>query len=476
VRQGLKTGGQVKAVHINQVNTNVNKSVLMKTKIIFSVMAFAIMANAYSQNSTIQLTFTANNNGTNVQLDSIKVMNRTQGGDYMLYWPDTTLTYEITPGDLLLYLGYWNGYPVGLQETHPKTGEFTLFQNYPNPVKDQSIITMFIPEKETVNTMVTDETGRSIISNEKNLDKGYHSFRFSPGNGHLFFLTVRSNGISHTIKILSTDPDADAECRLDYIGNSNHDALLKSSANTMGKPMEESGILDSPVGNKTYTFEFATNIPCPGTPTVTYEGQVYNTIQIFSQCWLKENLNVGTMIPGTQGMSNNNVIEKYCYNNDISNCNIYGGLYQWNEMMQYNSQQGVQGICPSGWHLPTDEEWKVLEGAVDSQYGIGYPMWDNESFRGDDAGTNLRTTDGWNGGGNGTDLFGFSGLPGGDRLLTGGFGFIGNNGLWWASTERWSFQYGWWGWFRDLDYNNPEVSRTNYKVALGHSVRCLRDN
>jgi uncharacterized protein (TIGR02145 family) len=230
------------------------------------------------------------------------------------------------------------------------------------------------------------------------------------------------------------------------------------------------------VTNKTYTFEFATNIPCPGTPTVTYEGQVYNTIQIFSQCWLKENLNVGIMIPGTQGMSNNNVIEKYCYNNNIENCNIYGGLYQWNEMMQYSSQQGVQGICPSGWHLPTDEEWKVLEGAADNQYDIGDPIWNNESYRGYDAGTNLRTTNGWNGESNGTDLFGFSGLPGGDRLLTGGFGFIGDDGLWWASNERWSFQYGWWGWFRGLDYSNPEVSRTNYKVALGHSVRCLRND
>ncbi len=53
-------------------------------------------------------------------------------------------------------------------------------------------------------------------------------------------------------------------------------------------------------------------------------------------------------------------------------------LYQWEEMMQYTTQQGAQGICPPGWHLPTDEEWKVLEGAVDSQYGIGDPEWDIE--------------------------------------------------------------------------------------------------
>ena len=83
------------------------------------------------------------------------------------------------------------------------------------------------------------------------------------------------------------------------------------------------------------------------------------------------------MIHGTMEQSNNGIIEKYCYNNEPDSCTKYGGLYQWNEMMQYTTQQGAQGICPPGWHLPTDEEWKVLEGAVDSQYGIGDPEWDN---------------------------------------------------------------------------------------------------
>ena len=125
----------------------------MKTKIILSVVALAVMANAFCQKSTIELTFTAIDNASYVQLDSIKVMNRTQGGASVIYWPDTTLTMEINPGDLLLYIGYSTGYPVGLQEIHPKIEKFTLFQNYPNPVKDQSIISMFIPEKGKVNLM-----------------------------------------------------------------------------------------------------------------------------------------------------------------------------------------------------------------------------------------------------------------------------------------------------------------------------------
>jgi uncharacterized protein (TIGR02145 family) len=243
----------------------------------------------------------------------------------------------------------------------------------------------------------------------------------------------------------------------------------------MDLTMQESGILDSPVTNETYSLEFATNIPCPGTPTVTYEGQVYNTIQIFSQCWVKENLNVGTMIPGAQEMSNNSVTEKYCYDNNPDSCTKYGGLYQWQEMMQYTTTQGAQGICPPGWHLPTDEEWKVLEGAVDSQYGIGDPEWDKEGeLRGFDAGLNLKSIGGWYYEGNGSNLFGFSGLPGGYRSYDGSFYVVGKFGWWWASTEDDSIPA--WSWYRGLRYDMADVIRWVSLKEGGSSVRCLRDN
>src|ERR1035438_4575700 len=75
--------------------------------------------------------------------------------------------------------------------------------------------------------------------------------------------------------------------------------------------------------------------PCPETPTVTYAGKTYNTVHIGSQCWLKENLDVGTRINGSNDQKNNGIIEKYCYNDDTANCTKYGGLYQWDEVMQY---------------------------------------------------------------------------------------------------------------------------------------------
>lgn len=178
----------------------------------------------------------------------------------------------------------------------------------------------------------------------------------------------------------------------------------------------------------------AVNNPCPETPTVTYEGQVYNTVKIGDQCWLKENLNVGEMIMNTEEMEDNGVIEKYCYDNDADSCAKYGGLYQWDEMMQYSNQPATQGICPPDWHIPTHEDWVILEGEVDNHYDRWDEIWDGTSInRGYDVGYNLKTTDGWNPYAYGADSVGFSGMPAGNRNLLGNFNSIGNYAIWWVS-------------------------------------------
>src|ERR1035437_10384230 len=84
--------------------------------------------------------------------------------------------------------------------------------------------------------------------------------------------------------------------------------------------------------------------PCPGVPTVDYGGKTYHTVQIGSQCWLKENLDIN----GIDSTRNNDTIEKFCYNNDPANCATYGGLYQWNEAMQSVTTDKTKGICPTG--------------------------------------------------------------------------------------------------------------------------------
>jgi len=438
----------------------------MKKITLLIISTCILLANLNSQN--IELTFTAFDNTDHIQLDSIKVMNRTQEGDTVLYWPDTVLT---------LYL-------VGTPET-AKGNSFQAFQNYPNPIAYQTTISLYVPEKDNVHLIVSNILGRVVFKANRVLEKGLHSFQFTPSEGSLFFFTAQWRGTSSNIKLLNSSLNNAQKVSIEYLGSA-HESQFKSEKAIQDFNIDigdellfigyndtlQSGMLDSLDQSKIHTFQFAYNIPCPGTPTVEYNGQVYNTVQILSQCWLKENLNVGTMIPGNQEMEDNNTIEKYCYGNNPANCDQYGGLYKWNEMMQYNTQQGIQGICPPGWHLPTDEEWKVLEGAVDSQYRIGDQIWNSYGLRGYDAGTNLKSTSEWNGNGNGTDLFGFLGLPGGYLHNQDYFYRIGQNGLWWSSTEGDISA----AWNRYLSYNNPKVDRDyGNNKRFGFSVRCVKD-
>jgi len=203
--------------------------------------------------------------------------------------------------------------------------------------------------------------------------------------------------------------------------------------------------------------------------SIEYSGQWYKTVQIGEHCWMAENLNVGTRIDGSQAQTDNSTIEKYCYNDDENNCDIYGGLYQWDEMMWYTTQDSAQGICPEGWHLPSDAEWKVLEGTVDTQYGVGDPQWDGTSFRGFDVGMRLKSTAGW--ANTGTDAFGFTAMPGGRINTSGSFNYVNHNGYWWSTTEFSSSD----AWTRRMYDNHDNVNRCEGNKDNGFSVRCLKD-
>jgi len=181
---------------------------------------------------------------------------------------------------------------------------------------------------------------------------------------------------------------------------------------------------------------------------------------------MAENLNVGAMIPGNSNQTNNSVIEKYCYNNDPNICVTDGGLYQWNEMMQYSITEGVQGICPAGWHLPTDTEWKTLEMAL----GMTQAEADAFGWHGTDQGDQLKTAADCLGGFN-------CGISGFQALLAGGRGnrvgsvvFRGTHAFFWSSTES-----GLSVWGRHLHLAVARVDRKTLGKANGFSVRCVKD-
>ena len=215
------------------------------------------------------------------------------------------------------------------------------------------------------------------------------------------------------------------------------------------------------------------NLPsgCEGITSVMYWGKIYHTVEIGMQCWFRENLNIGTMITSTEQSTNDTYIQKYCYNDDTNYCRNYGAYYQWDEAMCYSTAQGVQGICPDGWHIPTDQEWKLLEGNVDSQFIVNDPEWDKTAGRGFDAGKNLKSTHDWFNNGNGTDLYQFTALPAGYKVRDGGFYMFLEGAIIWTSTEA-SVED---KWARALRYNTDQIMRSPYSKISGRSVRCLRN-
>jgi uncharacterized protein (TIGR02145 family)/uncharacterized repeat protein (TIGR02543 family) len=203
-------------------------------------------------------------------------------------------------------------------------------------------------------------------------------------------------------------------------------------------------------------------VECIGSFIDERDEKIYRTTRIGTQTWMAENLNWAG-VGGGLG---------WCYGNDVSNCDLYGRLYDWNTVMAGSpsssaSPSGVRGVCPSGWHVPSDAEWTTLTNYV------GFSS----------AGTKLKSATGWYTGSGyipGTDDFGFSALPGGSGFDVGSFSNdVGTDGRWWSATETY-------GVFqtegdailarnRDMVYfASNVVSGSPFKAYL-FSLRCLQD-
>ena len=201
------------------------------------------------------------------------------------------------------------------------------------------------------------------------------------------------------------------------------------------------------------------------------DGQSYTSVQIGTQCWMAENLNIGTMISGATNQTNNATLEKYCYGDVSSNCDTYGGMYQWNEAMQYSTTSGDQGICPTGWHLPTDAEWCTMENFVDA----GSVDCGVLGYRGTDVGGNLKETGTthWAAPNTGaTNSSGFTVLGTGFRHFGGNFQNISLDASFWTSDDGGSGAN---AYYRYLIYTNAQVYRAYDTKNYGIAVRCIKD-
>jgi uncharacterized protein (TIGR02145 family)/prepilin-type N-terminal cleavage/methylation domain-containing protein len=214
---------------------------------------------------------------------------------------------------------------------------------------------------------------------------------------------------------------------------------------------------------------------CGSTLTDTRDSKTYTTVLIGTQCWMQQNLNVGTLVTGVTTQTDNSVIEKYCYDNSEANCTTYGGLYQWDEMMNYVTTAGAQGICLTGWHVPTDEEYKTLEVALGmctdrgSEPNLCADDSNNERGLIPRVGDQLKDT-GLCGGRTPCGTSGFQGLLAGRYWTDGSFMELGLVTRMWTSSELSSN-----AWRRDLSLSFATVGRYTVGKNSGFSVRCLED-
>jgi len=182
--------------------------------------------------------------------------------------------------------------------------------------------------------------------------------------------------------------------------------------------------------------------------TDTRDGKTYKFVKIGTQTWMAENLNFYT----SSG--------SYCYDNNKSNCDKYGRLYGWGTSKK---------VCPSGWHLPSDGEWKKLEIFM----GISKSEFKKTSWRGTDQGKKLKSTTGWwkNENSTGTDAYGFNALAGGFVNVDGAFIGLGTCTAFWTSTE--GDETG--AYHRYLSYEHSEISGGETQRIYYHYVRCVKD-
>ncbi len=433
-------------------------------KVHFLFFVLGMLTVSGSGQSYMTLTFTSTCRGEYVVTDSILAENVTRGCDTMVRFPDSVLILDIVSA---------------IQDPGQAVTGFTVLQNQPNPFRDQTRFTVVIPSRQELDIHILDQTGRQVSVLNKELPAGIHSFVFRGGIDLLYFASIRAGNETRVIKMIRlAEENQGGRPDLEYLGATSPGPETKHSEKrdhflfSIGDSIIFTGyartqlqfrgsdlIMDCPTEDIFYEFEMLEGIPCSGNPALTYQGRLYTTRQIGGQCWIRENVDAGTQINVDTNQTDNGILEKYCYNNLSYHCTVYGGLYQWYEAMQYSNQEGAQGICPPGWHLPTDNEWSVLSDLLGGENfagghlkEAGYQHWYQPNTMADDS-------------------VGFNALPAG-MYFDGTFRHIRTNVEYWSSTDS----YGPYAWYRILYNDNAHFTRTNYfEKTTARSVRCIRD-
>lgn len=338
---------------------------------------------------------------------------------------------------------------------------------YPNPMDNQSLITFIAPGTGNAEIRIVDLTGKTNYRTISMLSGGKHTFLASGINEGIYFVSISGNNYHHSGKLISRATN-NRIMKIEDISHGQNEAGFRKNMGSIidmeyinGDQIIFEGISgiystivpDVPIGSKTITFTF---VPCTDAANNNYP-----TVHIGNQTWMASNLNYGTRINGSWEQTDNSVVEKYSYKDIETNCDEYGGLYQWNEVMQYSTAAGTRGICPTDWHVPTNEQWTILRTSLGGTLLAGGRMKETGTIHWGSPNTDA------------TNSSGFTGLPGGYRdMSVGGFYYMNDSGHFWTSTESSSASV----WYWSLGFDNAYLGQGEKNKLNGYSVRCLKNN
>ncbi len=472
---------------------------MKKFFLLFLLLKISIVLFAQSK----IVTFTCEDTcGHYVQMDRIVINNLTRGWQEVMYWPDTVLR---------LYEG--EGAAINHYMETGNKSLIALSQNNPNPFKNKTSVSLRVMESGYVTIEVTDVVGRMVMSKDILSQPGNYKLQISLSTAGLYFLTAQLNGQKSSIKMINQGDGGvntieisdykEENIQADKVENSSKGDCTQAYhsmdwleyycyAVVDGNDVESSHISQrQEMIYQTIKFRLPTGEdckdarPCIGMPVVTdYDGNTYNTVRIGKQCWMKQNLRTTRYANGdTIYLGNNNLSLEVPYmyypNNNAGAVNSYGYLYNWAALMHASSSSntnpsGVQGICPKGWHVPSDVEWQQLVDYVSSRsdyqwscatciakslaYTYGWTSYSNNNVVGGNQSANNAT--------------GFSALPAGHCGYGGGQIDFGDKAFFWGATEcNAVYTY-----LRILNYDDAHVTRYGNDKKYGFSVRCICDS
>ena len=314
-----------------------------------TLLFLLICALAKLQAQNYLITFAGN--GSSATVDSVNVENLTQG---------SSLT--VGSGNQLQLLG---AVSVADQNEIKKGSALNIF---PNPAKEEVLITFEATAMANANISVTDLAGKQIAKANAFFTRGRHALRISGLNSGIYAVQIYSEAYQFSGKIISQSSSgkptqitlfrqSSGQSGPENIKNTDAVVQMQYTTGDLLKFTGQSGIyatvvMDIPTSSKTITFTYA--------PCIDYDNNHYTIVEIGSQTWMAENLKSTHYPDGTAAAY-------YDYDHNPINSLIYGRLYAWSPAMNgaassNTNPSNVLGVCPNGWHLPSKSEWQQLVG------------------------------------------------------------------------------------------------------------------